>query len=355
MKEGRRLSDVLTELKSQQARKKDLIVPAVQMSLLEDGETFQVSNEAKGEMELFEMSSLAHRQIASALNIPAKYYDFMASQKPDLLAENVNAWLCERDNSYMLRSFADPMGSVLRAFLSDKYRRIDNLEIALAVLPLFAGRSDYEIVSTEITERRFYLKIINHRLEKEIVPGDYVQAGVVISNSEVGLGAVSVQPLLYRLVCTNGMVVNDFGERKNHIGRATRALEESYQIYSDETIEAEDKAFLLKLRDTTMAAIDESRFGMVVGKLQEAVGVPIKGRVQDVIQLTGKSFDLNQGEQDSILNYLIQGGDLTKYGLSNAITRASQDILSYDRATELESIGWQVATMPSQQWKALNE
>lgn len=199
------------------------------------------------------------------------------------------------------------------------------------------------------------MKIINHRLEKEIVPGDYVQAGVVISNSEVGLGAVSVQPLLYRLVCTNGMVVNDFGERKNHIGRATRALEESYQIYSDETIEAEDKAFLLKLRDTTMAAIDESRFGMVVGKLQEAVGVPIKGRVQDVIQLTGKSFDLNQGEQDSILNYLIQGGDLTKYGLSNAITRASQDILSYDRATELESIGWQVATMPSQQWKALNE
>lgn len=106
MKEGRRLSDVLTELKSQQARKKDLIVPAVQMSLLEDGETFQVSNEAKGEMELFEMSSLAHRQIASALNIPAKYYDFMASQKPDLLAENVNAWFCERDNSYMLRSFA---------------------------------------------------------------------------------------------------------------------------------------------------------------------------------------------------------------------------------------------------------
>lgn len=61
MKEGRRLSDVLTELKSQQARKKDLIVPAVQMSLLEDGETFQVSNEAKGEMELFQMSSLAHR------------------------------------------------------------------------------------------------------------------------------------------------------------------------------------------------------------------------------------------------------------------------------------------------------
>lgn len=355
MKNGRKLPDVLMELKAQNQRKRDFIVPASQMTMHDDGQTFQVIDEAGGTMDLFRLSDLAHRQIGSALGIPAKYYDLMAVQKPELLAANVNEWLVERPNSYMLRTFADPIENIIRAFLSDKYRRIDNLDIALNVLPLFGGCDDYEIVSTEITDRRFYLKIINRRLEKEVAPGDYVQAGVMISNSEVGLGAVSVQPLLYRLVCTNGMIVNDFGERKNHIGRTTKAIEESYQIYSDETIEAEDRAFLLKLRDTTMAAIDEARFGMVVGKLQESVGVPIKGRVQDVIELTSKSYGLNQPEQDSILEYLIQGGDLTKYGLSNAITRASQDILSYDRATELEGIGWQVATMPASQWKTLNE
>lgn len=42
------------------------------------------------------------------------------------------------------------------------------------------------------------------------------------------------------------------------------------------------------------------------------------------------------------------------YGLSNAITRASQDVESYDRATALEGIGWQVAAMPATQWKELN-
>ena len=63
---------------------------------------------------------------------------------------------------------------------------------------------------------------------------------------------------------------------------------------------------------------------------------------------------MNQPEQDGILNYLIQGGDLSQYGLSNAITRASQDVESYDRATALEGIGWQVATMPIQQWKEIN-
>ncbi len=30
--------------------------------------------------------------------------------------------------------------------------------------------------------------------------------------------------------------------------------------------------------------------------------------------------------------YLIEGGDLSQYGLSNAVTRASQDVASYDRA-----------------------
>ena len=51
---------------------------------------------------------------------------------------------------------------------------------------------------------------------------------------------------------------------------------------------------------------------------------------------------------------MIAGGDLSQYGLSNAITRASQDVESYDRATTLEGIGWQVAAMPAAQWKELN-
>ena len=119
-------------------------------------------------------------------------------------------------------------------------------------------------------------------------------------------------------------------------------------------MEAEDKAFMLKLRDTTMAAIEEARFAQIVGRLQDSTHARITGRVQDVIELTGKTYALNQPEQDNILNYLIQGGDLSLYGLSNAITRASQDVESYDRATALEGIGWQVATMPEAQWKEIN-
>ena len=60
-------------------------------------------------------------------------------------------------------------------------------------------------------------------------------------------------------------------------------------------------------------------------------------------------------EQDGILKYLIEGGDLSQYGLSNAVTRYSSDVEDYDRATQIESIGWAVATMPATQWKEINE
>ena len=48
--------------------------------------------------------------------------------------------------------------------------------------------------------------------------------------------------------------------------------------------------------------------------------------MQDVVQLTAQSYGINSDEQEGILKYLIEGCDLSLYGLSNAVTRASQDV-----------------------------
>ena len=102
--------------------------------------------------------------------------------------------------------------------------------------------------SCQLTDSRMYIKVVNTRLEAEVVPGDIVQSGIIISNSEVGLGSVSIQPLVYRLVCSNGMVVNDAQTRRNHVGRVNEASE-NYQLYSEKTLEADDKAFAMKIQD----------------------------------------------------------------------------------------------------------
>ena len=92
----------------------------------------------------------------------------MQAQKPELLAEYVNSWFADKPSSYMVRSMDYGAGQVARARLSERYRRIDNMEIATAVLPLFAGNDQYEVMSCEVTENRLYLKVVNHRLEMEI-------------------------------------------------------------------------------------------------------------------------------------------------------------------------------------------
>lgn len=354
MKQGRTLPEVLTELKRQNEAKRDFIGPATAFMLQPDGHTFQVRHNSNGTQETFDTTDLFHRQVGSTLGIPAKYYDLMRAQKPELLARNVNTWFADRDQSYMIRSMEYSSGRIARALLSDRYRRIDNLEIASAILPLFMGDSQFEVMSSEVTDNRMYIKISFHLKRYEIVPGDWVEFGIIISNSEVGLGAVLIRPFLNRLICTNGCVVNDFGERRHHVGRQARAVEDSFDLYSDAAIEAEDKAFLLKLQDVAKATMDESRYPVIIGKLQDAAQAKITGRVQDVVELTSRNYGLNQGEQENILDYLIRGGDMTLYGLSNAVTRMSQDVESYDRATELESIGWDIATMPSSQWREIN-
>ncbi|MCC8082593.1 MAG: Ig-like domain-containing protein [Lachnospiraceae bacterium] len=85
----------------------------------------------------------------------------------------------------MVRSLEYGGNRRARALLSARYRRIANLDIATATLPLFAGNDQYEVVSSEVTDTRLYIKIVNHKLETAVVPGDYVQAGVVITNFEV--------------------------------------------------------------------------------------------------------------------------------------------------------------------------
>ena len=62
------------------------------------------------------------------------------------------------------------------------------------------------------------------------------------------VGALVVEPFIYRLQCLNGMTVPDRKLRKYHVGRV--ADEEGLlSVFSDETLRADDHAFFLKVGD----------------------------------------------------------------------------------------------------------
>lgn len=111
----------------------------------------------------------------------------------------------------------------------------------------------------------------------------------------------------------------------------------------------------MKIQDTVRAAVEEARFSQVVGKMREAKAAQMDTHdVPAVVKLASKEFHITDSESTGVLQRLIESNDLTLYGLSNAVTRHSQDVESYDRASELESIGYSILTMPPRQWSRIN-
>ena len=353
MKTGRTLLELAQELTRQREAKKDYLVDTRNLILdaTEDGgHILTMENPAKHVSTILGLNDIAHRQIGSTLNIPAKYYDKMRRENPELLAQNVNSWFAHDPQTRMVRT----LDGTARAFLSDRYRRIDNFEIAETVLPIIGEIKDARIESCEVTDERMYIKVVNPRLQTEVTPGDIVQSGILITNSEVGMGSMAVQPLVYRLVCTNGMVVNDAATRRYHIGRGNQAGED-YSLYSSATLAADDKALMMKVQDTVKAAVDQVRFEKVVKMMREAKEAKITAPdIPQMVELAATDYGISKSETSGVLDHLIRDGEFSLYGLANAVTRAAQDVESYDRSTAMESIGYNILGMSRAQWNRLN-
>ena len=174
----------------------------------------------------------------------------------------------------------------------------------------------------------------------------------MISNSEVGLGALKVEPLIYRVICTNGMIAQDYSKKRYHVGRNAEEGE-AYELFRDETLKADDHAFFLKVQDTVRAAVDVAKFSTIVERMREATEQRIEGNPVRAVEIASDHLGFLKEESSSILQHLIQGGDLTAYGLLNAITRTSQDLNDYDRCTELERDGSRVMSLQASTWKSI--
>lgn len=375
MKKGISMGALARKLADERNRKVDYIVNTADIKY-DDGHLLFNTERSQHELSL---SDLVHGQLAGWADIPTKYYRRMLAEQHELLATNLNTWFGAKSASRLLRTMmpetAEPpkarnfvgsdysnvtdmrpkvIGSA-RAFLSDRYRRIDNWDVANAVLPVLQGVDGTEIVSCDLTDTRMYIKARFPHVAGEVKVGDVVESGVVISNSEVGMGAVVVQPFVYRLVCTNGMVVNT-ATRRNHIGARAETKGENYEFYSDRTLELDDQAILAKVADTVRASADEQYFREhTLPQLQAAADTAEVVKPVKAVQVLAQRVGLREEEGNTVLEHLLRDGDLTKWGMANAVTRTAEDIASYDRATELEALGHKVITMNATEWRQVTE
>ena len=349
MKTGKTLTQLATEIERQVKSKRDFVADTRQLKLVTDEQdNFGMMINSHGR---FGMTEIAHEQVAGRLGIPQKYYDRMRKESPYLLLENANHWLRSVPEKRLVRT----LDGNARAFLSDRYRPLDNFELAENVLPKLQ-KAGCRVESCELTERRMYIKAVTERVTGEVKKGDVVQAGIVISNSEIGCGSVRIEPMLLRLVCMNGAIINDTAMRKYHVGRGNGDdFEGVEEFFRDSTRQAADKAFWMKVRDVVDATLDQVMFSRMLERMKDATANAIapKADIPQVVERMAQRLNLNENEGKGVLNHLIMGGDLSQYGLFNAVTRTAQDIESYDRATDLERAGWQVIELSRHDWDSI--
>ena len=380
MKQGKSdLGELAKELMRRSETKRDFIADTRQVRVVPgngDWNDWDSVNLEIKDQGSWPINNHAHNQISGAFGIPKKYYDRMLENDPNLLALNVNNWMVKEPKKRMVRTMQAPltiqtmpsmeptsenlpMVQHCRAFLSDRYRILDNEEILEAVLPAVSKLGDVKILSCEVTNTRLWLKVCFPWMETEVkhkgrAVGDIVQAGIVIGNSEIGAGATFVDPLVYRLSCLNGARMKDYGLSKYHVGRIAGQGKDAMEFFKDETLQADDKAFMLKLQDVVAAAADDVKFKAIVDRMSETTENEIVSDPIEVIEVVQKKFNLSDGEKSGVLQSLIKGGDLSQYGLSNAITEMSQDQPDYDRASDLERLGGQIIELKPSEWKTIS-
>lgn len=345
---GKSLTELAQEIDRQQHVKHDIVANTDNMELSQ-GADLRLSVGTNREREDYTVNSVALNQIGTKMGIPNAYMNKI--EKTSLLEKNVNFWLSREQKPMMVRT----LDGTARAFLSDRYKRIDNYPVLESILPIIQ-EAGVNIQSSEVTDTRMHLKLTSPKYEGEVAVGDAIQMGLYISNSEVGLGSFQVKPLIYRLVCDNGMIMPQaFGESliKKHLG----ARQPEGVLYREDTIDAHQRTFALMVRDIIQQLLSQDAFESHLARLKVAAHNEITGNVEASVKELGKIVGIRKTEGSRLMNHLVSGGDLSQYGMLNAVTRMAhmEKDITYDRSTELEEIGGKILTLKPSQWKRIAE
>ena len=263
-------------------------------------------------------------QLCARLGIPASYF-----RKCPTILQDVQAmyWLRESaarginlESRWLLRA----KGETLRAVLSERYSPLDHTELVEVLAPF--TKAHHQVDWLDLSDEGLHLRIVDPHRTRDVLPGDGLSVGIHISNSEVGSRSISIDALVYRLVCTNGLIRLVKGksllkQRHVHIGRPrlVAAIEEAVsQAWS------EAEGFLEQMKRTTQMPVQD---------------------VEGTLERLGEKWHLSKAVQDDLLSSLLREPvqiQETVYGVVNAVTNVAQR-LSSDARYDMEVLAGHLA------------
>lgn len=369
------LADLVGILREQHGRKVDVVAPAA--AIRSDGGTWVVQGTepiidadgvAPGDGRYIPTDH-ADGSMAEKLGIPRAYLRRLRADRVDLYDANVNGWLHgsppgpDADpgdpRSFLVRAFRGDDGTgVARALLSDRYRIVDNLDVLTAALDGVRDAGvDVEIEAADLTETRMMVRVACpavHELAPDLLAGyrspftgatgtdnPVISAGLVIGNSEVGAGALTIVPRLRVEVCRNGMTINRDALRHVHLGGK---LDDGVIRWSEDTQHRNLDLIRAQARDAVATFLDVDYVREKIAEMRDKAGAPVDKPAEDVQQVT-KALRIPGDQADAILAHFIAGAQPSAMGLVNAVTSVAQTLDDADTAAEMEAAALDVLTL----------
>lgn len=363
------LQDLAQILQVQHDSRFDVVAPASNLrfeggNLMVAGADAEITMEGVTAVETcLTPTAVCDEGLADRLGVPIGYVRRMRETgEADLLDHNLNTWLRRSNASYLVRGFkadeADDCG-IARAFLSDRYNVIDNLDVLMAALAgIREVGGDARVTGCDLSERRMTVRIEapsiqalapallrNYRSPftgKLGADNPVVFAGFVLSNSETGGGAFSLTPRLVVQVCNNGMTIKKDALRQVHLGSR---MDEGLIRWSDETRKANVDLVTKQAADAVRTFLNVDYVKAKLDEIAAEAGVEIPGKFTEVVERVGKSLAFTKDEREGILEHFLMGGDRTAGGIMAAVTSFAQTVSDPDRANEVEEKGLEAMSL----------
>lgn len=359
------LDGLVALLRKQHTRKVDVVAPATSIAsvngnlVITNSEAVLTDDGVTNADGVYRPNAVAVEGISAKLGIPLAYTRRLHEERTDLFDENVNGWLHggtaddltaygPDTRSFLVRAFAGDDGTgMARAFLSDRYAVMDNLDCLMSALSgIEQAGVDVQIAGCDLSDRRMYVRVIApevRALAPTLLRGytspftgekgadnPTVFAGFVLSNSEVGNGAYTITPRIVVQVCSNGMTITKDLVRAVHLGGR---LEEGTVRWSAETEERNLSLIKAKTRDAVATFLDADYVAKVVEGIEERAGKPVEHH--DEVTKVTKALQFTTDQQEAILQHFSKAGQWTAGGVMAAVTSAAQQF-DADDASDME-------------------
>ncbi len=274
-------------------------------------------------------------QMAERAGVPSPYLRGLAASR-----DEGDEWKHELAAEVLTRHFIHDTGRVLvrsvrgimRACLSDKYRRLDMRPLAEALVEE-AQKADAIPCDGVITDTRVAIKIIHPEII-EPIPGEFMVYGVEWSTSDFGNGCNSIRAFALRAACLNGMTRENI-LRQIHLGsRFSDDVELSERTYQLDT-----KASVSAVRDVVKGALGPAGIDNMTSKIVEAADKPYTSKQLAVVlknlpKAQAKSI-IDAYESEDVIN-LPQGENAWR--ASNAVSWIARHTADAEARLDLERV-----------------